>query len=357
MRGSPATSVAAFRRQFPGERVDDRLVDDEPLRRHADLTLVHESAEGGGGDRFVEVGVVEHQERRLAAELEQNRFQMTGGEFSDVTADPRRSGEVHTPHGWMGDQGLDDTGGVSRRIADDIDHAQVKTGGAKRLADEPVRARANFGPFEHHGVAASQRHRDRAHAEDHGRVPGGHAEDDADGLPQRHRVRPDRGRDHLAADRGRHRRGFSQHRRGQGDVEATPGFSRADFFSHGLEEVFFPAFEFIGGGLKTSAAFAWTERGPRRKGGGGGRGRCSGFLDGRRHGAGGDGPGQGIDAFECPSRSIGPAGVPHQEVNVEQARPSSPRMGLTPLSTASPSFAPEAGALAMYDSSPFWYFC
>ena len=214
LRGSPATSVAAFAASFRAKALGDRLVDDEPLRRHADLTLVHEGAEGGGGDRFVEVGVVEHQERRLAAELEQNGLQMTGGEFSDVTADPRRSGEVHTPHGRMGDQGLDDTGGVSRRIADDIDDAHVETGGAKRLADEPVRPRADLRPLEHDGVAASQRHRDRAHAEDHGRVPWGHAEDDANGLPQRH-CGVDRigGRDHLAADRGRHRRGFSQHRR------------------------------------------------------------------------------------------------------------------------------------------------
>ena len=111
-------------------------------------------------------------------------------------------------------------------------------------------------------------------------------------------------------------------------LKRPQAFSRADLFSHGLEEVFFPRFELIGGGLKTSAAFAWTERGPRRKGGGGGRRRCSGVLDSRRRGAGRDGPGQGIDAFESPSRSVGPAGVPHQEVNVEQARASSPRMGL-----------------------------
>ena len=75
-RGSPVGKAEARLAQFVDERVGDRNVDDEPLRRHADLALVGESAERRGVDRRVEIGVVEHQQRRLAAELEQHGLQM-----------------------------------------------------------------------------------------------------------------------------------------------------------------------------------------------------------------------------------------------------------------------------------------
>ena len=76
------------------EGVGDRLVDDQPLGRHADLALVGEGAEHRRVDRGVEVGVGEHEQRRLAAEFEQHRLQVLGAELGDLLADPRRAGEV-----------------------------------------------------------------------------------------------------------------------------------------------------------------------------------------------------------------------------------------------------------------------
>ena len=105
------------------ERVGDRLVDDDPLGRHADLALVHEGAEGGGVHRVVEVGVVEHDQRRLAAEFEQNRLQVPAAVLGDDPADPGRAGEVDAPDGRVVDQRLDDLRGVVRRIGDDVDDA------------------------------------------------------------------------------------------------------------------------------------------------------------------------------------------------------------------------------------------
>ena len=70
-RGSPQAIAAALVRELLGERVGDRVDDDDPLGRHADLALVHERAERGGLDRLVEVGILEHDQRRLAAEFEQ----------------------------------------------------------------------------------------------------------------------------------------------------------------------------------------------------------------------------------------------------------------------------------------------
>ena len=76
------------------EGVGDLLVDDQSLGRHADLALVGEGAEDRRVDRRVEIGVVEHDQRRLAAELEQHRLEMFGGELGDDLADLRRAGEV-----------------------------------------------------------------------------------------------------------------------------------------------------------------------------------------------------------------------------------------------------------------------
>ena len=62
--------------EFLRERVGHLFVDDDAFGRHADLPLIHECAEGGGIDGGIEVGVVEDDERRLAAEFEKNRLQM-----------------------------------------------------------------------------------------------------------------------------------------------------------------------------------------------------------------------------------------------------------------------------------------
>ena len=116
------------------EGVGDLLVDDDALGRHADLALVDEGAEDRGVDRRVEVGVVEHDQRRLAAEFEQHRLQMLGGELGDDPADLRRAGEVDAPDGRMGDQRLDDLRRVGRRVGDDVDDALGEAGVVQHLA-------------------------------------------------------------------------------------------------------------------------------------------------------------------------------------------------------------------------------
>jgi hypothetical protein len=87
--------------QFGDKLIGDRLVDDDPLRRHADLTLIHEGAENGGIDRTVDIGVVEDDQRRLAAKLEKGRLQIPAASLGDDPADLGRSGEIHAPDGRM----------------------------------------------------------------------------------------------------------------------------------------------------------------------------------------------------------------------------------------------------------------
>ena len=82
-------------RELFGERVGHGIDDDDPLGRHADLALVHEGAKGRRLDRLVEIGVLQHDQRRLAAEFEQAGREVLGRAPGDDAADRRAAGEIH----------------------------------------------------------------------------------------------------------------------------------------------------------------------------------------------------------------------------------------------------------------------
>ena len=69
-RGSPAVSAFARFASFSTKASATEVVHDQAFRGHADLPLVHEGAEHCSINRSVEVGVRQHDERRLAAQLE-----------------------------------------------------------------------------------------------------------------------------------------------------------------------------------------------------------------------------------------------------------------------------------------------
>ena len=60
---------------------------------HADLALVQPRGPGAAGDREIQIGVVEHDQRVLAAQLERDLLQMPAGQFADAAADRGRAGE------------------------------------------------------------------------------------------------------------------------------------------------------------------------------------------------------------------------------------------------------------------------
>ena len=111
-RGSPTVSRRARSASLLAELVRHRAVGHDALRRHADLARVHERAEARGVGGGVEVGVGEHDLRRLAAELEQAALEVLGALRGDDPPDARGAGEVHAPHRRVGDQLVDDVGRV-----------------------------------------------------------------------------------------------------------------------------------------------------------------------------------------------------------------------------------------------------
>ena len=91
----------------------------------------------------VEVGVPQHDDRRLAAELEQHALEVAAGLLGDDPADLGRPGEVDPPGGRVGDQLVDDVGGVGRVVGDQVDDARRAAPASWSARDDRgVRARA-----------------------------------------------------------------------------------------------------------------------------------------------------------------------------------------------------------------------
>ena len=131
-----------FGREFGDEFVRHRLVDDHALGRHANLALIHVGAERGGVDGRIDVGVVENEQRGLAAQLQQDRFEMPRRLLGDDAPDPRRTGEVDAFDRGVANQRLDQRGRVGGGMGDDIERARGQTRFEQNPADQLMRARA-----------------------------------------------------------------------------------------------------------------------------------------------------------------------------------------------------------------------
>jgi hypothetical protein len=224
---------ARSRTQQLGELVGHRAVDDHPLRGHADLALVHERTEAGGGHRLLEIRVRKHHERRLAPQLEQHPLQMAPGVLGDDPAHRARAGEVDPAGGRVRDELLDHVGGVGGIVGDQVDRTGRHAGVLQRAGDCGVGARTVLRRLEHHRVAAGQRRGHGASGQDDRRVPGRDAHHDAGGLAHSHRqlARHVRG-DHLAGDPVGLGRRLAQHAGGELDVERAPAEGGAGLVGH-----------------------------------------------------------------------------------------------------------------------------
>ena len=92
-RGSPCRSAAAAARKRAGELLGDRLVDQQPGAGQADLPGVVVLADRVA-DGQVQVGVGEHEQRGLAAQLERDRGELRPGRRGDLAAGGDRAGEA-----------------------------------------------------------------------------------------------------------------------------------------------------------------------------------------------------------------------------------------------------------------------
>ncbi len=175
--------IADRRRRQPlgelgDELVVDRLVHDRGAQRRAALTGGAEAAEQGALDGQVDVGVVHHDHRVLAAELQARRLQVAPTQAADLATDRARAGETDLVEQTLLQRGLQAGEGVRARGLDDVQDATGHAAGVEELRQRVTERGAVLGRLVDDRVAAQ----DRRH-----QVPGGHRDGEvAGGDDRRH---------------------------------------------------------------------------------------------------------------------------------------------------------------------------
>ena len=160
--------------------VDARLHED-PVGADACLAGVAELGVDGALDSGVQVSIVEHDERRVPAQLEGEPFDRPGALRHEQFSDFGRPCEGEHPHGLVAGEDGSDSHGVT---VDDVEQARRQPGTRPELSQSEPGQRCLAGRFQHYGAAGGQ---GRGHlAGDHkGReVPWRNGRDHADGLAQ-----------------------------------------------------------------------------------------------------------------------------------------------------------------------------
>ena len=174
------------------EAVVDGLGDDQARGRGAALPGLEEGAVERAAHRDVEIGVVQHHERVLAAHLELELGEARRAFLRDVPAGIDRAREAH--------------GGDVRRLEDrladhraaahhQVEHALGHARALEDVGERPGAAGHQVGGLEDHGVAVGERRRDLPGRDREREVPGRDQADHAERLAGHVDLdaRPDRG--------------------------------------------------------------------------------------------------------------------------------------------------------------------
>ena len=160
------------------EPVVDLVGDEQPLHRHAELAGVRERGADGALGRLLEVGVAEHEDRVLAAELERAADQPVGAPLRDELAGGGRAGEADVV--GARDQLGADLGAGTR---DDLPEVGREAGLLEQLGREQGRQHGLGVGLGHDGVAGQERREAVAEGHRERVVPGRDDPDDALGDP------------------------------------------------------------------------------------------------------------------------------------------------------------------------------
>ncbi len=186
---------------------------------------MHEGAEIGRLGGALHVGIFQHDQRILAAQLDAALLEMGAGLGSDLPANGGRAGERDALDIGVLDQLVTDLRHMVTRAGDDVEDA---LGQARLLEDFGEQEAAQIGGFlgglEHDGVAGSEREEETACRENAGKIPRADDRDNAHRATDGHR--------HLAVVGGQHLAGGLPDRR-RGGVE---DFSDIAGFEHALAE-------------------------------------------------------------------------------------------------------------------------
>ena len=153
--GSPSRSVARRRPELADQRLQDRLLDEQPRPGAAHVALVEVDAVDDALDRLIEGAVVEDDVGGLAAQLERVRDAAAGELALDRLPDLGRAGE-----GDLVDPGVPHELRARRPVArDDVHGARRELGLATHVGEDERGERGRLGRLQDDGVAAGERRR------------------------------------------------------------------------------------------------------------------------------------------------------------------------------------------------------
>lgn len=157
----------------------DRIVHQVPADGHAGLALVEERTEGGCADGLLEIGVVQHDQRGVPAQLQVGPLEVAAGQLADSPAGRGRAGERDDPDVRILDQHGTDVRATGQHVQDTwgqpgfLEHARQH---------DPAADRRTGVRLEHHCIAQCKSRRHRPHRQRQRAVE---RRDDAD-HPDRH---------------------------------------------------------------------------------------------------------------------------------------------------------------------------
>ena len=149
--------------------VGDAALDQHTRAGAAELAVHHDERRHDLWHHHVQVGIVEHDQRRLAAQFQVQALERFRAVRGDDTADLGTTGVADHVHG----RGIDqhrcrDTAG----FRNDVQHARrQRGGGGNRLGEQPVRQRRLVRQLQYHGAAGCQRRSEGAHGQHDRRIP------------------------------------------------------------------------------------------------------------------------------------------------------------------------------------------
>src|SRR3954447_24362598 len=182
--------LADLRAELLGEVAGDRARDVEAVRRRARLAAVAHLRDERALDGGVEVGVLEDEERRVAAELHRDAQDLLGRLLDERLADRRRAGERELARPRVLDERLRR---LARRLRrDDVHHPARQAGLLQDAAEREHRQRRLLGRLDDARAAGGDRRPDLARAHRQREVPRGDEDARADRLLHRQHA-PDAG--------------------------------------------------------------------------------------------------------------------------------------------------------------------
>jgi hypothetical protein len=166
--------------ELGGELGGDGLLHEEPVRGGAGLAHVPHLGGHGPFDGLVQVGVLEHDERCVAAQFHGGAQDVLGGVGHQALAHRGGAGEGDLPQAGVGQQRPGDPGGG--RGGDDVEDAGGQAGVEHGLREVLGGERGELGGFEDHGAAGGDGGGDLAGGHGEREVPRGDEQARADGF-------------------------------------------------------------------------------------------------------------------------------------------------------------------------------